>query len=87
MSQKRQAPTTDKLAEAAVRSFIACQATNPATDIEPRQMTKFPYGPREALSAVYLGALRSGEYLLVMMDNYSRFHVVEGVISTARMSP
>ena len=46
-------------------------------------MTELPYGPRESLSADYLCPLPSGEYLLVMIDNYSRFPAVEVVSSTA----
>ena len=70
-------PGIDKLAEATVRSCVACQATTPATHIELLQMTELPHGPWESLSADYLGPLPSGEYLLVMMDNYSRFPVVD----------
>ena len=76
-------PAIDKLEESAVRSCIACQAATPATNIEPLQMTELPHGPWESLSADYLGPLPSGEYLLVMIDNYSRLLVVEVVSSTA----
>ena len=37
----------------------------------------------DSLSADYFDPLSSGEYLLVMMNNYSRFSVVEVVSSTA----
>ena len=76
-------PGIDKLAEAAVGSCIACQVTTSATHIEPLQMTELPHGPWVSLSADYLGPLPSSEYLLMMIDNYSRFPVVEVVSSTA----
>ena len=44
---------------------------------------KLPHGPCKSLSADYLGPFPSGEYLLVMMHNYSRFLIVEVVSSTA----
>ena len=46
-------------------------------------MTPLPEGPWQNLSADFCGPLPSGEYLLVIIDDYSRYPVVEIVTTTS----
>ncbi|XP_062581077.1 uncharacterized protein K02A2.6-like [Saccostrea cucullata] len=46
-------------------------------------MSDMPSGPWENLSADFCGSLPTGEYLFVVIDEYSRFPVVEIVKSTS----
>ena len=53
---------------------------------EPLQMTKLPEGPWKEVSADFCGPFKTGEYLLVVIDEYSRFPEVEIVMSTSSKS-
>ena len=55
----------------------------PQTTYEPLKMTPLPETPWCVLSTDFYGPLPSGEYLLVIIDDYSRFPVVELVRSTS----
>jgi hypothetical protein len=48
---------------------------------EPLKMTKLPEGPWQELSADFYGPFKTGEYLLVIVDDFSRFPEVEIVHS------
>ena len=73
----------DKLAENTIRSCIACQAVGPENPPEPLRMTELPKQPWEELSADFKGPLSNGEYLLVIIDDYSRYPVVQSITSTS----
>jgi len=75
-------PGVDKLVQDKVKNCISCQAVTPMPAREPLQMSKLPDAPWEELSADF-AQLESGEYLLVVIDVYSRFPVVEIVNSTS----
>jgi len=76
-------PEIDRQTEQAVKACIACQATTPEYRSEPLSMSKLPDDEWTELSADFLGPLPSGDYLLVIMDEYSRFPVVEILQSTS----
>ena len=77
-------PTIDSLAEKRVRSCLAYQATTSAPITpEPIISTQLPAAPWKTLSADFLGPLPTGELLLVVMDDFSRFPEVEIVNSTS----
>jgi transposase InsO family protein len=46
-------------------------------------MTKLPDGPWQKLSAEFCGPLPTGDYLLVVIDEYSRYQEVEILKSTS----
>ena len=46
-------------------------------------MTPLPDEPWKSLSADFYGPLQTGEYLIVIIDDYSRFLMVEIVYSTS----
>jgi hypothetical protein len=50
---------------------------------EPLQMSDMPSGPWENLSADFCGLVSTGEYPIVVIDEYSRFPVVETIKSTS----
>lgn len=80
-------PAIDSMAERQVKSCLACQATisTPMTP-EPMISTPIPSAPWKNLSADFLGPLPTGELILVVIDDFSRFPEVEIVTSTAASS-
>ena len=71
------------MTEAAIKRCVPCQAAIPQTTYEPLKMTPLPDAPWCELSTDFYGPLPSGEYLLVIIDDYSRFPVDELVRSTS----
>ncbi|XP_064639559.1 uncharacterized protein K02A2.6-like [Lineus longissimus] len=79
-------PSIDAMVEECVKDCLPCQATSGrASKPEPLRMTKLPNGPWEEVSVDFYGPLPvpSADYLLVMMDDYSRYPEVEVIASTA----
>ena len=67
-------PGLDKKVERAVRDCLPCQAStrsNTSSNHAPLKMTKMPNQPWEEVSADFHGPLASGEYLLVVVDDFS----------------
>ncbi len=77
-----------KIVKDKVDNCLACQAVTPSKSsrIEPLQMTLLPSGPWKMLAMDFLGPFPSGDYLLVVIDEYSRFPEVEIVKSTSAKS-
>ena len=76
-------PGIDKIVETEIKSCIPCQASNPQNPKrEPIQSSNLPSKPWTELSMDFLGPFPSGELLLVVIDDYSRFPEVEIVSST-----
>ena len=87
-------PCIDKRIEKMVRECLPCQATGrteeasehlttPVERRKPLNMSKLPDGPWQRVCVDFCGPLPTGEYLLVIVDEYSRFPVVEIVHSTS----
>ena len=72
----------DSMVERRVKSCLACQATVLDMKREPLRMSPLPVAPWTELSTDF-AQLSSGEYLLVVIDDYSRFPLVEIVTSTS----
>ena len=70
-------PNLDKMVEIEVKSCLACQATVYKKGREPLSMSPLPNGPWESIKADFYGPLPSGEYLLLIIDEYSRWVEVE----------
>ena len=76
-------PHIDKIVDQTVASCLACQvSTIEKNATAPIVMTNLPNSPWEAVS-VDFKELPTGEYLLVVVDDYSRFPIVELVSSTS----
>ena len=70
-------PGIDQRAEALIRNCLACQANTPVTRTEPLKMSNLPESPWHSVSADFYGPLPSGEYLMVIVDDYTRYPVVD----------
>ena len=66
-----------------IEGCLPCQSTVRNHDDTPAKMTPLPDGPWKSLSADFYGPLPTGEYLIVIIDDYSRFPIVEIVYSTS----
>ena len=73
----------DAAVEEAVRSCKPCQANTTRKSKEPLIMSALPRGPWLEVSIDVCGPLPTGEYLLVMVDEFSRYPIVELVRNTA----
>ena len=76
-------PGIDELTKRIVDSCIPCQANGPESHPEPVQMTVLPPEPWHTVNVDFCGPFPTGEYLLVVIDAYSRFPEVEIVTSTS----
>jgi transposase InsO family protein len=77
-------PGIDNMTAQLIKGCTACQAATPdVKHAEPLRMSELPKGLWVNVSADFYGPLPSGEYLLVIVDEYSRFPVVEIVRSTS----
>ena len=76
-------PGIDKMVEEQVEKCIPCQANTNQCIKEQLNMSDLPSGPWQNLSMDFCGPLPSGEYLLVIIDEFSRYPVVEIVRSTS----
>ena len=81
-------PGVDKMVKEKVDSCLPCQAaTNcKAQRLEPLWVTPLPTAPWKEFAMDFLGPLPSGDYLMVVIDEYSRFPEVEIVTSTSARS-
>ena len=69
----------DTAVEKEVKQCIPCQANTGRGTVEPLRMLDLPRGPWLNLSVDFCGPPPSGDYLMVIVDEYSRFQVVEVV--------
>ena len=76
-------PGIDKMAKNLIQNCVACQANSLPDHPQPLQMTPLPPKPWHTVNVDFCGPFPTGEYLLVVIDAYSRFPEVEIVHSTA----
>ena len=72
--------------ECLLSSCLACQANGPNTKPDPLAMSVLPLEPWHTVHIDFSGPFPSGEYLLVVIDAYSRFPKVDIVHSTKATS-
>ncbi|MCP4480541.1 MAG: DDE-type integrase/transposase/recombinase, partial [Planctomycetaceae bacterium] len=72
----------DKLVQQLLDACLACQAVGRPNPPPPLQPSEMPNAPWHTLHIDFCGPLPSNEYLLVLIDRYSRFPEVEIVNST-----
>ena len=77
-------PGIDKLVEATVKSCIPCQASYQGQQRrEPLMPTPLPSSPWTCLSMDFAGPFPSGDYLMIVIDDYSRYPEVEIIKSVS----
>ncbi len=76
-------PSIDEKVEKMIQHCIPCQAATTQNHMKPLQMSELPKGQWENVSIDFTGPFPSGEYLLVVVDEYSRYPEVEIVKSTS----
>lgn len=70
-------PGMDKEVEKYVKSCHGCQITSAYPKPEPISPTPLPTGPWQELAIDLLGPLTSGQYVLVVVDYFSRYYEIE----------
>ena len=76
-------PGINKAVEAAINTCIPCQVNSTRFETTPLSMTPLPPGPWLHLSIDFCGPLPTGESLLVIIDKYSRYPIVEVMRDTS----
>ena len=80
-------PGIDKLVEDTVKACIPYQASYPGLKTrEPIVPTPLPSEPWSSLAVDFAGPFPSGDYLMIVIDEHSRFPEVEIISSTAASS-
>ncbi|XP_064488499.1 uncharacterized protein K02A2.6-like [Ornithodoros turicata] len=74
-------PGIDQKTEAVIKRCTACQTTVEEKRVSPLMMTPLPDGPWQSLAADFAGPLPGNSYLLVIVDEYSRFPIVASLSS------
>ena len=75
-------PTMDKLITDKIANCIPCQSTSDLPPPPPVQMRELPKNPWEKLSVDFYGPINS-EYLMVVIDDFSRYPIIDIVTSTS----
>ncbi|XP_033101279.1 uncharacterized protein K02A2.6-like [Anneissia japonica] len=72
------------MVERKVKNCLACQSSSSTgSPPESLRMSKLPESPWKEVSIDFKGPFPTGEYLLVIIDDFSRFPEVEIVSSTS----
>ena len=77
MRSKLWFPKMDDMVERYVNSCHECAMNTNTNNQVPLSMSELPGGPWMNISMDFCGPIPSGEYLFVIVDEYSRFPVVE----------
>ena len=84
ISDKVWFPGVDKLAEEKVKNCLSCQAVSTKSPpLEPLRMTPLPSAPWKEVAVDFVGPFPSGEYIMVVTDEFCRFPEVEILTSTS----
>ncbi|XP_055622583.1 uncharacterized protein K02A2.6-like [Toxorhynchites rutilus septentrionalis] len=75
-------PNVDKDAEKMVKSCLDCQLVTGTITPEPMNIRELPQQPWYVLAMDILGPLPSGDSILVLIDLYSRFRIIDVLRST-----
>ena len=76
-------PGMDMKVEKEIKGCLACQSVVDRVKCENIEVSLLPSGPWEELSVDLWGPTPEGDYLLVLIDHYSRFPEVDFVRSTS----
>ena len=77
-------PGIDKMAEQKVQNCLSCQAaTAKSPSPEPLRMTPLANAPWKEVTVDFAGPFPTGEYIIMVTDEFSRFPKVEILTSTS----
>ncbi|MES9882663.1 MAG: RNase H-like domain-containing protein [Sedimenticola sp.] len=76
-------PCIDDLVDKTCKSCIPCIAVTPTSTSEPVKMSELPSRPWDEVSIDFFGPIPSGDYIMVILDDYTRFPVLEILTSTS----
>ena len=76
-------PGLDRRIEKKVQECLGCQATTSVPHRDPLQPTTLPERPWSKVDMDFWGPTPSGQYLLLIIDEYSKYPEVEFVSSTS----
>ena len=79
-------PGIDKKMEAKISGCIPCQAAIPRKQRDPLVMTELPALPWQNVAIDFCGPFPTGELVLVVIDERSRYSAIEVVTSTSAKS-
>ena len=75
-------PGMSSMARSCVETCVPCQAARPGTDQEPLKPTFMPDRPWEWVHCDFKGPIAKKYYLHTIIDQYSKFPMVEVCTST-----
>ena len=76
-------PDIDKMVEANVKMCLPCQASTQGTSPEPMKPSPLPEKAWTNVAVNFVGPFPTGEYLIVVIDEYSRYPEVEILTTTS----
>lgn len=79
-------PGIDRLVERMLETCTSCQAAVPVNNRKSLEVSQLPFKPWDKVGVDFCGPFPSGDYLLVVSDEYTRHPEVEIVQSTAGKS-
>ena len=74
-------PSIDKLVESTVNNCLHCKANSKMSNLEPIRPNYLPACPWEDIAIDFFGPLKNGKYLMVIIDEYTRYPIAS-LIST-----
>ena len=78
-------PNMDKAAKMEIETCLPCQVNRPSNSPEPLLSPQMPDRPWQIIHADFYGPLPTGQYIIVLIDKYSRYSETE--IITHRLKP
>lgn len=72
----------DKLVTDILSNCLGCAATTPRYSQEPLHMSPMPDLPWQQLLLAFYGPIHTGEISMVLLDDFSRYPIVNVVKST-----
>ena len=76
-------PNMDKAAKQEIETCLPCQVNGPPNSPEPLLSPEMPDGPWQIIHADFYGPLPTGQYIIVLIDKYSRYPETEIINNTS----
>ena len=76
-------PNMDKAVKDEIEACLPCQVNGSTSPPEPLASPEMPEGPWQTIHADFYGPLPTGQYIIVLIDKYSRYPEAEIISSTS----